>query len=264
MNQKFYKYEAAGNDFVVFDNRQNLFDTKNLKLIRKICDRRFGVGSDGLILLEKHKNLDFEMIYFNSDGSQSGFCANGSRCITHFANYLKIIKNKAKFQASDGVHESAIDGQHVKVKMNNIKFNEIKSYKDSKMTTFIDSGSPHIIFKTNNINDLDIFSETSQNKKKFAEYVEGLNYNYWGLDKNKITLRTFERGVDCETKSCGSGSVALAVLLRFNSINDSENILISMPGGDLQISLKENDSSFYDIWLSGTVKQVFSGNLKCL
>ena len=104
--------------------------------------------------------------------------------------------------------------------MNDIKFNEIKSYKDSKMTTFIDSGSPHIIFKTNNINDLDIFSETSQNKKKFAEYVEGLNYNYWGLDKNKISLRTFERGVDCETKSCGSGSVALAALLRFNSIND--------------------------------------------
>ena len=264
MNQKFYKYEAAGNDFVIFDNRQNLFDSKNLKLIRKICDRYSGVGSDGLILLEKHKNLDFEMIYFNSDGSQSGFCANGSRCITHFANYLKIIKNKAKFQASDGVHESAIDGQNVKVKMNDIKFNEIKSYKDSKMTTFIDSGSPHIIFKTNNVNDLDISSETSQNKKKFAEYSEGLNYNYWGLDKNKITLRTFERGVDCETKSCGSGSVALAVLLRFNSINNSENILISMPGGDLQISLKDNDSSFHDIWLSGTVKQVFSGNLKCL
>ena len=148
--------------------------------------------------------------------------------------------------------------------MNDIKFNEIKSYKDSKMTTFIDSGSPHIIFKTNNVNDLDISSETSQNKKKFAEYSEGLNYNYWGLDKNKIILRTFERGVDCETKSCGSGSVALAVLLRFNSINNSENILISMPGGDLQISLKDNDYSFHDIWLSGTVKQVFSGNLKCL
>ena len=264
MNQKFYKYDAAGNDFVIIDNRRNVFDSKNLKLIRKICDRSIGVGSDGLILLQKHENLDFEMIYFNSDGSQSGFCANGSRCITHFANYLKIIGNKAKFVASDGIHESAIDGMQIKVKMNDIKFNEIKSYNDSKMTTFIDSGSPHIIFKTKNINELDIFSETSQNKEKFSEYSEGLNYNYWDLDNNKITLRTFERGVDCETKSCGSGSVALAVLLRFNSITDSENILISMPGGDLQISLKENDSSFYDIWLSGIVKQVFSGNLKSL
>ncbi len=264
MNNKFYKYVAAGNDFVIIDNRRNLFDSKNLKLIRKICDRYSGVGSDGLILLEKHKNLDFEMIYFNSDGSQSGFCANGSRCITHFANYLKIIGDKAKFEASDGFHESIIDGMQIKVKMNDIKFNEIKSYKDSKMTTFIDSGSPHIIFKTNNINDLDILSETSQNKEKFNEYLNGLNYNYWGLDKNKIKLRTFERGVDCETKSCGSGSVALAVFLRYNSITDNENILISMPGGDLQISLKQNDSFFYDIWLSGRVKQVFSGNLKCL
>ena len=264
MNQKFYKYEASGNDFVIIDNRRNLFDSKNPNLIRKICDRYAGVGSDGLILLEKHKSLDFEMIYFNSDGSQSGFCANGSRCITHFANYLKIIENKAKFEASDGTHESVIDDLQVKVKMKDIKFSEIKSYKDSKMTTFIDSGSPHIIFKTNNINDLDILSETIQNKEKFSEYSEGLNYNYWNIDKNKIILRTFERGVDCETKSCGSGSVALAALLRFNSITESENILISMPGGQLQISIRENDHSFYDIWLSGTVKQVFSGSLKCL
>ena len=264
MNQKFYKYEAAGNDFVIIDNRRNLFDSKNPKLIRKICDRNHGVGSDGLILLEKHKNLDFKMIYFNSDGSKSGFCANGSRCITHFANYLKIIENKSKFEASDGIHESIIDGLQIKVKMKDIKFNKIKSYKDSKITTFIDSGSPHIIFKTNNINDLDIFSETTLNKEKFTEYSDGLNYNYWGYYKNKVMLRTFERGVDCETKSCGSGSVALAVLLRFNSIVKSENILISMPGGDLKISLKENGSSFYDIWLSGAVKQVFSGNLKCL
>ena len=264
MNQKFYKYEAAGNDFVIIDNRLNIFDSKNRKLIRKICDRNHGVGSDGLILLEKHKNLDFEMIYFNSDGSNSGFCANGSRCITHFANYLKIIGNKSKFVASDGIHESIIDGLLIKVKMKDIKFNEIKSYNDSKMTTFIDSGSPHIIFKTNNINDLDILSQTSQNKEKFTEYSGGLNYNYWDIEKNKITLRTFERGVDCETKSCGSGSVALAALLRFNSITENENILISMPGGELQISLKENDFSFYDIWLSGAVKQVFSGNLKWL
>ena len=264
MNQKFYKYEAAGNDFVIIDNRKNLFDSKNPNLIRKICDRYYGVGSDGLILLEKHKNLDFEMIYFNSDGSQSGFCANGSRCITHFANYLKIIKNKAKFEAYDGAHVSFIDDLQIKVKMKDIKFSEIKSYNDSKMTTFIDSGSPHIIFKTNNINNLDIFLETSQNKEKFTEYSEGLNYNYWDINKNKITLRTFERGVDCETKSCGSGSVALAALLRFNSITESENIVISMPGGELKISLKENDHSFYDIWLSGIVKQVFSGSLKCL
>ena len=204
------------------------------------------------------------MIYFNSDGSQSGFCANGSRCITHFANYLKIIKNKAKFEASDGAHDSVIDDLQIKVKMKDIKFRDIKSYNDSKMTTFIDSGSPHIIFKTNNINDLDIFSETSLNKKKFTEYLDGLNYNYWGLNKNKIKLRTFERGVNCETKSCGSGSVALAALLRFNSITENENILISMPGGELQVSLRENDHSFYDIWLSGTVKQVFSGSLKFL
>ena len=127
MNKEFFKYEAAGNDFVVIDNRQNFFDSKNLKLIRKICDRSSGIGSDGLILLEKHKNLDFEMIYFNSDGSKSGFCANGSRCITHFANYLKIIGDKAKFEASDGIHESVVDGLQIKVKMNDIKFNEIKS-----------------------------------------------------------------------------------------------------------------------------------------
>ena len=105
---------------------------------------------------------------------------------------------------------------------------------------------------------------TFQNKEKFKYYSEGLNYNYWDTKKNKITLRTFERGVDCETKSCGSGSVALAALLRFNSITENENILISMPGGELQVSLRENNHSFYDIWLSGTVNQVFSGSLKCL
>ena len=151
MKLDFYKYEGTGNDFVIIDNRDLTFQKNDKTLIQSICDRKKGVGADGLILLENHEKLDFSMIYFNADGSESGFCGNGSRCITHLANNLNIINDNAKFNAIDGIHESKIINGNISVKMNDVLKSNIYRFNDSYNTTFIDTGSPHLIRKYENI-----------------------------------------------------------------------------------------------------------------
>ena len=164
MKIDFFKYEGTGNDFVIIDNRDLKFQKDNNELIQNICDRKKGVGADGLILLENHDELDFSMIYFNADGSESGFCGNGSRCITHLSNNLNIINDNAKFNAIDGIHESKITNGRISVKMNDILKSEIFKYNDKYNTTFIDTGSPHLIRLYENIDSIDIVKEARELK----------------------------------------------------------------------------------------------------
>lgn len=260
MTLKFYKYEGTGNDFIIADNRDQLFDKTNTNFIRKICDRKTGIGADGLILLEDHEYLNFKMIYYNSDGSQSGFCGNGSRCITHFARFLDIIEKEAKFEAYDGIHKSKIINDYVSVSINDIDSSKIKFFNNKYKAAFIDSGSPHLILNEFNIDGKDIVKQSRIIKNYFTEFEDGININYFSKVDDKIILRTYERGVEDETLSCGTGAVALALFLKINSINIKNEALISTKGGDLSVYIEKSDSFFNNIWLSGNVRQVFYGN----
>ena len=259
MKLDFYKYEGTGNDFVIIDNRELTFQKNDKTLIQSICDRKKGVGADGLILLENHDQLDFSMIYFNADGSESGFCGNGSRCITHLANNLNIINDNAKFNAIDGIHESKITNGRISVKMNDVLKSDIFKYNDKYSTTFVDTGSPHLIRIYENIDSIDIVKEARELKLIYSEYTDGLNINFCQISDSKIKLRTYERGVEDETLSCGTGAVASAVFLKDSGLVSNDKIEILMKGGLLCVELNKEKNLFSDIWLSGEVNMVFKG-----
>ena len=259
MKIDFFKYEGTGNDFVIIDNRGLTFQKKDKTLIQNICDRKKGVGADGLILLENHDELDFSMKYFNADGSESGFCGNGSRCITHLANYLNIINDNAKFIAIDGIHESKITNGWISVKMNDVLKSEIFKYNDKYNTTFVDTGSPHLIKIYENIDSIDIVKEARELKLKYPEYTDGLNINFCEISDSKIKLRTYERGVEDETLSCGTGAVASTIFLKDSGLVRHDKIEILMKGGLICVELNKDENLFSDIWLSGEVNMVFKG-----
>ena len=259
MKIDFFKYEGTGNDFVIIDNRGLTFQKKDKTLIQNICDRKKGVGADGLILLENHDELDFSMKYFNADGSESGFCGNGSRCITHLSNNLNIINDNAKFNAIDGIHESKITNGRISIKMNDVLKSEIFKYDDKYSTTFVDTGSPHLIRIYENIDSIDIVKEARELKLIYSEYTNGLNINFCQISDSKIKLRTYERGVEDETLSCGTGAVASAVFLKDSDLVSNDKIEILMKGGLLCVELNKEKNLFSDIWLSGEVNMVFKG-----
>ena len=259
MKIDFFKYEGTGNDFVIIDNRDLKFQKDNNELIKNICDRKVGVGADGLILIENHDTLSFNMTYYNADGSESGFCGNGSRCITHLANQLNIINEKAIFNAIDGIHESKITDGRISVKMNDVLKSEIFKYNDKYNTTFIDTGSPHLIRLHQNIDKIDIVKEARELKLIYSEYTNGLNINFCEISDSKIKLRTYERGVEDETQSCGTGAVASAIFLKDSGLVSRDKIEILMNGGLLTVDLIIKETAYSEIWLTGSVNMVFKG-----
>lgn len=259
MKIDFFKYEGTGNDFVIIDNRDLKFQKNNKELIQGICDRKNGVGSDGLILLENHLTFNFSMIYFNADGSESGFCGNGSRCITHLAKKLNIIEKNAVFSAIDGIHESRIFNGKISVKMNKVLKEDIYKYDDNYNTTFINTGSPHLIRLFHNIDTIDLVNEAKEIKLKYPDYTEGLNINFCEISDSIIKLRTYERGVEDETLSCGTGAVALAIFLKESGLVNYDKIQIQMKGGKLYVDLTDEGDFYSNIWLSGDVNMVFKG-----
>lgn len=259
MQIDFYKYEGTGNDFVIIDNRDLKFQKKNIQLIQNICDRKKGIGADGLILLENHNTLNFSMIYFNADGSESGFCGNGSRCITHLAKNLNLIDENAFFDAIDGIHESKIINGEVFVKMNDVSKSEIFRYNDRFNTTYINTGSPHLIRIYQNIDKMDIVKEARKLKLQYSQYTEGLNINFCEISDSTFKLRTYERGVEDETLSCGTGAVALAIFLKYSDLVNYDKIEIVMKGGVLCVEIKNEEKIFSEVWLSGSANMVFKG-----
>jgi len=250
----FYKYEGTGNDFIIIDDRSQLFDISNYDLISSMCDRKFGIGADGLILLRNHETFDFEMLYFNSDGYMSSMCGNGGRCIVHFVNYLKIIDDTTKFIAVDGVHEARIDGKNVLLKMQNVKniIEENNSY-------ILDTGSPHYV---KFVNDISNFNVLKQGKIIRQKFTDGINVNFVEIG-NYILVRTYERGVENETLSCGTGVVASALAIHFSKKSKNNSIDIKSYGGDLNVTFEYDSKNYFNIWLKGTVKMIFSGKYKC-
>lgn len=255
MNLTFYKYQGTGNDFIIIDNRQLIFNKNDTKRIKFLCDRRFGIGADGLILLENHESLDFRMVYFNSDGNESSMCGNGGRCIVAFAKFLGIIDRETKFLAIDGEHCAIIDASHVKLQMQ-----EVTSIEKNESHVFLNTGSPHHVQMEEDLKTLNV-------KEAGAKIRYGMPYNEVGTNVNfvkKLTedtfqVRTYERGVEDETLSCGTGVTAVALAMYDLGETNETLISIETEGGILQVSFNKDKSRYHNIWLIGPAEMVFKG-----
>ena len=272
---EFFKYEGTGNDFILIDNRQNQFDKNDSELISSMCARRTGIGADGLILLENHEQFDFRMIYFNSDGKESSMCGNGGRCITDFSRRLGIISNKTNFLAIDGIHEAYIKKDIVCLKMQDVsRVNYIENH------FVIDTGSPHLIVLTENLESIDLNTEGQKINKLKSFKDKGINVNFLQFEEKKsntlrkkndigIRVRTYGRGVCEETLSCGTGVVACAIMKKYLDDefkkHDAKNLsyTIQTMGGNLIVTLDFNNNLYQNIWLSGPVRMLYQAQFKC-
>jgi len=260
MTISFFKYQGTGNDFIILDNRQDTISFIS-NTVKQLCDRRFGIGADGLMLLNKHNTYDFEMVYFNADGNESSMCGNGGRCIASFAKYLGLVERECSFIAVDGPHIATINNDCVKLKMS-----DVKSWEELASKLVVNTGSPHYVVETYE----DMSDDEFVNKAKAVRFSEiykqeGINVNFvQNIDETSIALRTYERGVENETLSCGTGAVAAALykhLILNKSISSKQPIHIQTRGGILKVFFTKTEQGFEDIWLEGPTKFVFSGDI---
>lgn len=253
MKIHFYKYQGTGNDFVMIDNRDLHFPKENTDIINKLCDRRFGVGADGLILLENSDKYDFTMVYFNADGNESTMCGNGGRCLVAFAKQLNVIDEKAVFDAVDGLHHATIENGIVSLQM--IDVNGIENFDKH---SFLNTGSPHHIEFVKNIGEIDV-KTTGKNIRYGAPYFdEGTNVNFVEpIENNSIRIRTYERGVEDETLSCGTGATAAAIAAYTNNKVNSDHIKVFVEGGELAVNFEKKENQYTNVFLTGPAKFVF-------
>ncbi|MEP6927507.1 MAG: diaminopimelate epimerase [Ginsengibacter sp.] len=261
MKIEFYKYQGTGNDFILLDNRENLYGNMTTKQIHFLCNRRFGVGADGLMMLNNKAGFDFEMKYFNANGNEGSLCGNGGRCMLKFASMLGIKKTKYNLSAADGIHEAEIDlNGEVRLKMN-----DVKGVEYFYTHYILDTGSPHYVKNVGDVMKVDVVHEgrTIRNSKEFAE--EGINVNFVEtLDDDTIYVRTYERGVEDETLSCGTGVTASALISAHND-NGFNRVEVKTSGGGLSVEFeKVSEKEFRNIWLCGPAELVYKGevNLK--
>ncbi|MDX5337474.1 MAG: diaminopimelate epimerase [Cyclobacteriaceae bacterium] len=255
MEFTFYKYQGTGNDFIMIDDRTESFPEKNLDLVQKLCDRKFGIGADGLILIRNHPEYDFEMVYFNSDGSQS-MCGNGARCAVAFSSFLGIVEGATRFLAIDGPHEAILRNQQVELHMG-----DVQNIQERGSDFFVHTGSPHHIRFVEEIQNYPVF-EQGKSVRYANEYSpSGTNVNFLeDRGSGEVFVRTYERGVENETLSCGTGVTAAALV--FGTQKKLNEVKIKTLGGNLSVKFKENGKGgFENIWLIGPAEQVFSGKI---
>lgn len=258
MTVKFYKYQGTGNDFVLLDNR-----TVGLQLttaqIAFLCDRRFGIGADGLILLQHKEGYDFEMIYFNSDGRESTMCGNGGRCLVQFAHDLGVIKEESNFLAIDGPHKAVIKGDgNVALQMKDVV--EIEEGKDYAV---LNTGSPHYVAFVPNVDDVDLLDAAQEIRYNDRFSAEGINVNFVEIGtEDELLIRTYERGVEDETLSCGTGAVAAALAYIKKSNYEASEIAMQTKGGQLSVRFKRQEDGFTSVFLVGPAKLVFKGEIE--
>jgi diaminopimelate epimerase len=255
----FCKYQGAGNDFIVLDNRDNTYDGLTTVQIQHLCDRRFGIGADGLMLMNLKTGYDFEMQYFNADGNASTLCGNGARCMVRFAADNGLHQYTYRFWAVDGEHEGEIDNQ------NNIrlKMNDVRRIEQNADHFILNTGSPHFVKYVQHLAEVDVpeTGRTIRYSKAFAE--EGININLVeSLSEDRIYVRTYERGVEDETLSCGTGVTAAALVSAHNE-RGFNRIEVKTPGGNLSVEFnKVDDEVFENIWLCGPAEFVFRGEIE--
>ena len=258
MEQTFYKYQGTGNDFILIDDRANVFPLKDVSLVARLCDRRFGIGADGLILIQNAATSDFKMVYFNADGNESSLCGNGARCTIAFANFLNCIEDKTTFEAVDGLHSAHIDGDIISLQMHDVS--KIQAFENH---TFLDTGSPHHVEMVEELKTFDVYGNGKRIREGSPYYMTGTNVNFVEqLAKDQFSIRTYERGVEDETLSCGTGATAVALAMYENKKTTATKIKINVQGGVLEIQFEVTDKGYSQIFLSGPAEQVYSGTFK--
>ena len=259
MQIEFYKYQGTGNDFVMIDNRSNFFPKDNIKLIARLCDRRFGIGGDGLILLENDPETDFKMVYYNSDGNQSSMCGNGGRCLVAFAKKLNVIQDNTTFIATDGVHHASVAENGI-VSLQMIDVPEVKITPDY---VFMNTGSPHHIQLVEDLEHYNVKENGASIRYGELYGQQGSNINFVKkIDETTFSLRTYERGVEDETLACGTGATAVAIAMNVLGETKANSIDLNVEGGKLVVSFDEKDGKFTNVFLKGPAEFVFKGTIE--
>lgn len=257
MKIPFYKYQGTGNDFILVDQREEIFLKKeNTEAIRALCDRHFGIGADGLILLQNHPDFDFEMVYFNADGNESSMCGNGGRCIAAFAKKLGVIDSQAHFLAIDGPHNAIVKpGSWVELKMSDVEKVDVNSDH-----FILNTGSPHYVTFVKSTDKISVNEAGAKIRYQEKFGAAGINVNFVEDCKNAIKVATYERGVENETLSCGTGVTAAAIAYSLKNAGQTHyEIPIHSKGGDLLVKFATNGKFFFNIWLCGPAALVFEG-----
>lgn len=251
---QFYKYQGTGNDFIIINDLDGHLSTED---IINLCDRKYGIGADGIIFMSKTKDVDFKMMYFNADGSES-FCGNGSRCAVKHAQYLGWISGQCIFTSNDGDHAAEIEEETVKLKMHDVDFIVVED-----MGYILNTGSPHYIAYTEGINELDLIKAAHEIRYSERFKDVGINVNYLEPKNGILHIRTYERGVEDETLSCGTGVTAAAIAhyLEQNSTQKNYKQKLQTKGGSLHVSFEKKKDRFQNIVLSGPANLVFHGSI---
>ena len=257
MNIQFHKYQGAGNDFIIIDNRSLFFDDSNQKLIQRLCDRKFGIGSDGLILLQDVINYDFEMVYYNADGHLGSMCGNGGRCVVDFAKQLNIFEKECHFLACDGPHLATWTCSDISLRMQNVEVieNGIDYF-------FLDTGSPHYVKFVKDIESINVFEEGQKIRCNERFKNDGTNVNFVQIKDQKLYIRTYERGVEDETLACGTGVVASVLSAYEAKLIYNNSVEVIALGGDFKVNFEKKDH-YHTIDLVGPYNFVFKGEIKC-
>lgn len=260
MQLSFSKYQGTGNDFILIDNRNGVFPkldaTARQTLIARLCHRRFGIGADGLMLLQSHDLYNFEMIYFNADGNPSSMCGNGGRCIMAFAHRLGVVGREAKFLAVDGEHAAYIDASGAV----SLQMQDVASYQLVDTQCILNTGSPHFVQFVDNVAQIDVAAQGRTIRNSDAFRAEGINVNFVQPKDNQLLVATYERGVEDETWSCGTG-VTAAALAHHLRTQATSPVAIATKGGNLSVSFEFANGSFTNIWLSGGAEFIFEGTI---
>lgn len=255
MKLSFYKYQGTGNDFIMIDNRDLLFPKDNTSLVHRLCDRHFGIGADGVILIDNDDVFDFKMTYFNADGSET-FCGNGGRCAVAFANYLNIINSKTNFIAFDGPHYAEIENNTISLQM--IDVNDIVVHENS---VFAYTGTQHHVQLVDNLNEYPVFENGK--KIRFSYDAPGTNVNFvQKIDETTFRVRTYEKGVENETLACGTGVTAVAIAMHKINKTTSNSIFLPVEGGELNVTFDVEKNSYTNVFLKGPAEFVFKGSIE--
>lgn len=253
---QFFKYQGTGNDFVILDNREGTIQLSK-EQVALLCDRHFGIGSDGLMLLNKHESYDFEMVYYNADGAQGTMCGNGGRCLTKFAFDKGIQASTYKFTASDGEHHAVID-ENGWIQLKMIDVQDVSHVQEA---TVLNTGSPHYIKLVSGLSNYDVFTEGKKIRYNETYKKIGINVNFVEWNENELFVRTYERGVENETFSCGTGVTAAAIAMSAETIGHQETKIRTL-GGNLLIKFNKVDTQNYNnVWLCGPASFVFEGQI---
>jgi diaminopimelate epimerase len=255
MKIHFYKYQGTGNDFILVDNRDERLQLSQ-EHIAFMCNRRFGIGADGLMELKTAPGYDFRMLYYNADGKEGSMCGNGGRCLVKFAHYVGIHKSEFKFIAIDGDHYASIETNGwVRLKMQ-----DVSTIEHNAGYELLNTGSPHFVKTVPELKEFPVLNEGRSIRYSDKFRKDGVNVNFVeSINESSLFVRTYERGVEDETLSCGTGVTAAALV---NAHNDRgfNHVDIKTLGGKLYVEFNRvEDDSFQDIWLAGPATKVFDG-----